>query len=156
MQGTASREREGAEAGPESARCSQAVRSGCGATVSGHSAKTRELGDEVTGRLHSEGKSLGVRMKGTGAVVGKGKRASGDNATGTPSAVTALTSRPSASGTAAASPESQTRSPQLLRVFLTSNPGGRERMPRDLARNASNLVAQTTLENKSSWSVSRP
>lgn len=45
MQGTASREREGAEAGPESARCSQAVRSGCGATVSGHSAKIRELGD---------------------------------------------------------------------------------------------------------------
>lgn len=123
MQGTASREREGAEAGPESARCSQAVISGCGATVSGHSAKTRELGDEVTGRLHSEGKSLGVRMKGTGAVVGKGKRASGDNTTGTPSAVTALTSRPSASGTAAASPESQTRSPQLLRVFLNQTQG---------------------------------
>lgn len=74
VEGTASRQREGAEAGLESAHCSQAVRSGCGVTVSGHMVTRLEnQGSEVTGRLHSEGKSLGVRRKGARQWPGKGR-----------------------------------------------------------------------------------
>lgn len=74
VEGTASRQREGAEAGLESAHCSQAVRSGCGVTVSGHIVTRLEnQGSEVTGHLHSEGKSLGVRRKVARQWPGKGR-----------------------------------------------------------------------------------